>query len=252
MQRTFDSVFSQSQIDFEYIVIDGGSDDGSRECIQENSHRIDYWVSEADGGIYDAMNKGISVATNENIIFLNSGDCFTSSTTLSHCIKNIIANPLVDIFYADICMVDEESSSMNQIHRHPVEVSLNYFRRNCLNHQASIFKRRLFHEFGYYPEKYKFAGDYWLYLKSFLCGKRYKHLPFVMVNYDSSGISSTQWPTYEKDLDCVWDDIVPESTKLYFQETDSLHMPVKYSFGTVASAIKQKYRRVKSLVKLFF
>ena len=82
LQRTFDSVFAQDFNDFEYIVIDGGSNDGSKELIEENTDKISYWISEPDKGIYNAMNKGIKVANGEYLLFLNSGDKFYNKKSL--------------------------------------------------------------------------------------------------------------------------------------------------------------------------
>ena len=75
LQNTLQSVFCQSRHDFEWIVIDGGSTDGSKELLEKYTNRINYWVSEPDHGIYEAMNKGIKVAKGDYLQFLNSGDC---------------------------------------------------------------------------------------------------------------------------------------------------------------------------------
>ena len=81
--KTIDSVVNQTYNNFEYIIIDGGSTDGSVDVIYKYADRIDYWVSEPDKGIYNAMNKGIDVAKGEYCIFLNSGDSFCDYQTLS-------------------------------------------------------------------------------------------------------------------------------------------------------------------------
>src|SRR5215213_3812369 len=85
LQKTFDSVFNQTFTDFEYIIIDGGSSDGSEEIIKENADKFSYWVSEKDDGIYDAMNKGIAKATGDYLLFLNSGDHLLDSSILQKC-----------------------------------------------------------------------------------------------------------------------------------------------------------------------
>ena len=74
LKRTVESVINQTSKEFEYIVIDGGSNDGSGAYIESKSEHIDYWVSEPDKGIYNAMNKGIAKASGEYLLFLNSGD----------------------------------------------------------------------------------------------------------------------------------------------------------------------------------
>ena len=74
--QTIETVVNQECKDFEWIIVDGGSTDGSVEVIQDHIKHVDFWVSELDQGVYDAMNKGIKVATGDYILFLNSGDYF--------------------------------------------------------------------------------------------------------------------------------------------------------------------------------
>ena len=76
LRRTIESVVNQTCRDFEYIIIDGGSTDGSVDVIKRYADNIDYWVSEPDKGIYNAMNKGIRMATGDYVQILNSGDMF--------------------------------------------------------------------------------------------------------------------------------------------------------------------------------
>ena len=82
LKRTLDSIAQQTLKPFELIVIDGGSTDGSVECIKQNEHIISYWVSEKDNGPYNAMNKGIERASGDFCIFMNSGDIFYSNSSL--------------------------------------------------------------------------------------------------------------------------------------------------------------------------
>ena len=82
LKHTIDSVVCQTYTDFEFIIIDGGSTDGSVEIIREYEEHITYWVSEKDHGIYHAMNKGVAQAHGDYCIFMNSGDCFHSSYVL--------------------------------------------------------------------------------------------------------------------------------------------------------------------------
>ena len=82
LQKTIESVVSQSFKDFEWIVIDGGSTDGSRELLEQYADHITYWVSELDKGVYNAMNKGIKVAKGEYVNFMNSGDVYASASIL--------------------------------------------------------------------------------------------------------------------------------------------------------------------------
>ena len=87
LRKTIESVVNQTCRDFEYIIIDGGSTDGSVDVIKQYADRIDYWVSEPDKGIYHAMNKGIAVAHGEYLNFMNSGDCFYESTVVENVLQ---------------------------------------------------------------------------------------------------------------------------------------------------------------------
>ncbi len=88
LQKTIDSVISQTFKDYEFIIIDGGSTDESVDIIRKNSGKISYWVSEKDGGIYNAQNKGAKKASGEYCLFLNSGDFLMDSQTLEKVFKN--------------------------------------------------------------------------------------------------------------------------------------------------------------------
>ena len=83
LRRTINSVLCQTCTDYEFIIIDGGSTDGSVEVIKENERKITYWVSEKDKGVYHAMNKGVAQAHGDYCVFMNSGDCFHSPDALS-------------------------------------------------------------------------------------------------------------------------------------------------------------------------
>ena len=76
LKRTIDSVISQTSSNYEYIIIDGGSTDGSVNIIKEYKEHLVYWISEKDNGVYHAMNKGVAQAQGDYCIFMNSGDCF--------------------------------------------------------------------------------------------------------------------------------------------------------------------------------
>ena len=99
LQKTIDSVISQTFKDFEWIVIDGGSTDGSRELIEKNKNYFSFWCSEHDKGVYNAMNKGIVHAKGEYLNFMNSGDCFVSNKVLEKIFSNDYTN---DILYGNV------------------------------------------------------------------------------------------------------------------------------------------------------
>jgi glycosyltransferase involved in cell wall biosynthesis len=87
LNRTIESVIIQSFLNIQYIVIDGGSVDGSLQIIKEHTSHIFYWISEKDTGVYNAMNKGIAAATGDYLLFLNSGDVLSNEHTISEMLK---------------------------------------------------------------------------------------------------------------------------------------------------------------------
>lgn len=192
LQKTIQSVLSQSVKDFEFIVIDGNSNDGSKEIIEQNSGQINYWVSEPDSGVYNAMNKGIRAATGDFVIFMNGGDIFYDN----HVIENVLPLLSADfkIYYGDV-IVKKSNSERHKIY--PDQLSFSYFYTNALCHQTCFIKRQLFYDHFFYNENYKIYsdGEFFIYT---ICKQNvpYKHLNMIIAVYDFNGISSN--PKYEK------------------------------------------------------
>lgn len=209
LAETFASVFCQTFSGFEYIVIDGGSTDGSADLMEEHAGKITYRVSEKDKGIYDAMNKGIAAASGEYLIFLNSGDCFVDAGTLDECMRCVSNHPAADILYGDIYLISGPPSEPEP-YTHPATLQLRYFKNHVLNQQASLIRSRLFKEFGNFPAQYRLAGDYWLYMKSFLAGKTFVHMNFIMICYDFTGLSFSSGDVYIAERNDIWKKLVPE------------------------------------------
>ncbi len=111
LQKTFDSVFEQTFKDFEYIIVDGGSTDGSEEIIERNRDKINYWVSEKDKGVYHAMNKGMAKASGDYLLFLNSGDHFKDENILLEVMPELDGTGIV---YGNIFLVESLTKSWNK------------------------------------------------------------------------------------------------------------------------------------------
>ena len=150
LRKTIESVVNQTCCDFEYIIIDGGSTDGSVDVIKQYADRIDYWVSEPDKGIYNAMNKGIDVAKGEYCIFMNSGDCFHDYQSLTLSIPHLDGTDVV----AGYAKLD----SGERVNR-PVEITLqSLYNHQQPCHQSSFIKTELLKKY-HYDEKYKLVSD---------------------------------------------------------------------------------------------
>lgn len=189
LQKTFKSVFSQSYQEFEYLVIDGNSSDGSKEIILQNAQHIDYWVSEKDNGVYNALNKGIKKATGTYLIFMNSGDTFYNQDVLQQIVPYLDDD--ISILYGNSAYYNEDIFVRNEFP--PSHLTFNYFFNFALNHQATITKRELFEKYFYYNEEYKICAD-WEFLTYVLCAKNesYRYINEFICNYDLNGISADE------------------------------------------------------------
>ena len=244
LENTIKSVISQSFTNYEYIVIDGGSTDGSINLISQYSDSIDLWISEKDNGIYDAMNKGIAKATGQYIMFLNSGDLLADNTVLERCINKLKEFDKTDILYGDL-VVNNHKDSKYKEHLHPQELSLAFLEKDTINHQASFIKKDIFNEFGYYPLEYKLASDFWLFLKCFLYNKSFLHYKSKLIVYDFSGASAKDdFKHYRQEQDKIWNILVPQYIKIIMQENRRL-ITDTYNLNSIVEA-----RIVKASIKI--
>ncbi|MFC7524893.1 glycosyltransferase family 2 protein [Parapedobacter sp. GCM10030251] len=212
LEKTMESVLRQSFVSFEYLIIDGGSTDGSVDVVKERVDRLAYWVSEADRGVYHAMNKGIERATGEYLLFLNSGDFLCEADSLSH-VSRYLQD--IDIIYGNL-KYDYGDRCWDS--NYPDELTFSYLYTHYIPHPASFIKRDLLNAYGGYEEKYKLCADWVFFIKA-ICihGARYFHLQKAITVYDTSGISaksdsqpliqqerkrllSEEFPFLEKDL----------------------------------------------------
>lgn len=180
------SVFEQTYKNIEYIVIDGGSTDGSKEFIESNNYRIGYWVSEPDKGIYHAMNKGIKVAKGEYVLFLNSGDHFYSNQSLSLFKPYLLKDDKKDILYGNIAVV----SKTEWVKTYPEKLTFSYFVKDTLPHPATLINRACFKE-NLYDESLKIASD-WKFFMIGICKNKfsYQYINEVISAFYLDGISS--------------------------------------------------------------
>lgn len=188
LQKTIESVRSQIDTAFEFIVIDGGSSDDSIEVLEKNNDLIDFWVSESDSGVYDAMNKGLFRASSDYCVFMNAGDTFYESEVLKR-INNETNS--AEILYGDACLVWSKHNSSIKIH--PKENIFFYLTYEMICHQAIFFRTSFLKECKGFNQKYRFCADYDLLLKSSINPNiSFKKLNFIVCNYDMNGISNSK------------------------------------------------------------
>lgn len=186
LQKTIESVINQSWLDFEFIVIDGASTDGSSDILTQYQDQLTYAISEPDHGVYNAMNKAIKIARGDYLIFLNSGDTLNDQNVLENMEKHLDQN--FEIYYGDANYLEKDGECKRT---YPEKLSFSFFLEHNLSHQASFIKRNLFNEIFLYNENYKIVSD-WEFFIYAICKQNisYKHLDLVICKYDTSGISS--------------------------------------------------------------
>lgn len=155
IERTMKSVIGQSYPNIEYIVIDGASKDGTRQVIEKYRHKLTHFISEPDQGIYDAMNKGLALASGDYVLFMNSGDEIYAPETVSEVFSS---SPSGDIYYGETEMYDENWNSLGQRrHRAPEHFDWHSFKFGMnISHQAIYVKRSLTEP---YDLQYKYSAD---------------------------------------------------------------------------------------------
>lgn len=186
LEKTVNSIISQTYHDYELIVIDGGSHDGSLDVIKAFENKIAFWVSEKDNGIYHAMNKGIANANGEYCYFLNSGDYFAGDTVLTDLFKK---NIHADIVSGNVLKIRSNGQFRKIIP--PDKPTLHKLCIHSLPHQASLIRRSLFDEIGYYNEKYRIVSDFDFFLKAIVVFKKtYQKVDLDFSFFNLEGISS--------------------------------------------------------------
>ena len=182
------SVLCQSFKDFEYIIIDGGSSDGSVDLIKttaNNDSRIT-WLSEKDSGVFNAMNKGIALSDGDYLLFLNSGDYLVNANAIERVFSRDVNCDLI----IGQCRYTKNGDII-YLFKPSTYYSLDFFYRGSISHQATFIHKNLFDRFGGYPEDYKLMGDWVFFVKSIVLGGcSIMPLDFIISDYNMDGVSS--------------------------------------------------------------
>ena len=174
----------------EYIVIDGGSSDGTIQVIKENKNNIDYWVSEPDKGIADAFNKGVLAANGDWIVLLNAADYFQYSGVIDLMIPHLLANQDADLVYGKLTEINGKGEKGKSFGK-PFDLKM--FHRECtIIHPATFHNKSFFKKNGLFRLDFKIAMDYEIFLRK-------KDLKAVFVNeqitFMEVGVASQQNPS---------------------------------------------------------
>jgi len=190
LARTIESIANQTFTDYEHIVIDAGSTDGSKEIIKQNTQLFSYWVSEKDAGVYNGMNKGIAKAKGEYCFFLNSGDWLLNERVLAN-IDNYL-NSDFDIIYGNLIKINPATRKETEC-KYPEKLTFNHFYIHTLPHQGSFIKTSLFSEIGMYSEEYKIVAD-WAFFVLAICkfNKSFKYIDMAISYFILDGLGSVE------------------------------------------------------------
>ncbi|MES2568233.1 MAG: glycosyltransferase family 2 protein [Bacteroidota bacterium] len=191
LDKTVTNCINQSSKNYELLIIDGGSIDGSLDIIEQYKDQISYSTSEKDKGIYDAQNKGIVVAKGSYLIFMNSGDCFSDHRVLEDMTSFIEKDSSHGIYYGNTNLIDDEVTTRPLIA--PSVLDNDFFYLATLNHQSCFIDQSLFKKYGLYNLNYKICADYDFFLKVYLKEKNtFRYVNRTICDYENYGISASK------------------------------------------------------------
>lgn len=206
LRKTMESVFTQTCRDFEYIVIDGASSDGSVDIIKEYAQQLEnfQWTSEPDSGIYDAMNRGIRKSSGEYVLMLNSGDYLVDE----HVIDRIMPELQTEDIIQGNVIKDYPNQSIRFCGYGRSDISFIDAMDACFPHQATFIKLSTVIQYGYYDASYKKGADtYFLITLLGLGNATFRYVDIDITNFDVNGISSMKdpkWRQIDKEEDARW------------------------------------------------
>ena len=187
LEKTIQSVVNQTYQNFEYLIIDGGSTDGSAQIINKYADKIDYWVSEPDKGIYNAMNKGINKAHGEYLLFINSGDELYNNLVFETNINEIHSEDIVagniNVIGNDIDYIGESKTKVSFINMY----------KDTVWHPTTFIKKEAFAKTTLYDENLKICSDWkWFLLGIFKYNLTYRKIDNIISKFYLDGISSME------------------------------------------------------------
>lgn len=204
LSKTIESVINQTYESIEYIVIDGGSNDGSKDVIESNKDYISYWCSEPDKGIYNAMNKGIGHVTGEYCIFMNSGDCFCNDNTISQVMETSKGADL-------ICGNINIPGSKRVAHK---EITMEILFNHAICHQSCFIKTSLMKKYGY-DESLTIVADRKFFLQALILENcSYEAIDVDIADYDITGFSAQNRTASRLEYAKVLEETIPERIRI--------------------------------------
>lgn len=191
LQQCIDSISDQAYVNRQLIIIDGGSKDGSVGILELNDKKIDYWVSEADSGIYSAWNKALVHAKGEWVCFLGSDDFLLNAEVLARMASELSAiSQEINIVYGQVMLLSESGAELYLIGQPWGEVKDRFKQIMCIPHPAAMHRRRLFAQHGNFDESFRIAADYEFMLRELRIGHAVFVPGLVIAAMRQGGVSS--------------------------------------------------------------
>tara|TARA_R110001606_G_scaffold178752_1_gene325431 strand:+ start:14872 stop:15699 length:828 start_codon:yes stop_codon:yes gene_type:complete len=191
IENTIRSVIGQKCDNVEYIIVDGASTDGTLELIKKYDNEIDYWISGKDSGIYDAMNKGISLSTGKWVNFMNCGDTFISDTVLSE-MNYILKSYNHSIVSGNVRIVSREGVFTGLKHPYAGSDYNQLLAYNCVAHQACFVSKTVYDLLDGFESGYKIHGDYEFWIRAMISSIDLIYVDKDIAFFSNDGISSNR------------------------------------------------------------
>ena len=239
---TIENVIAQRFVNYEYIIVDGGSTDGTVETIEKYRHRIAKFVSEPDRGIWHGMNKGIGMAEGEYVYFINAGDRFYAEDTLQRVFDTGVDD--ADFIYGDIV---DQYPDRRHLKTFPDRITIRYLLGNMICHQATFARRELFLKYGSFDEQYRFVADYdFLWRCVIKYSVSYRHLAFPIAYYDTQGFTSD--PSNRDRLVAEWNAVhrayIPLFARFYINYLNPVLTKYDFPPFRIASKLLSRVARI--------
>jgi glycosyltransferase involved in cell wall biosynthesis len=227
LDETMRSVISQTDGIFEYIVIDGASIDGSIGVIKKYTDSLAgrlKWISEPDNGIYNAMNKGIRMASGNYVQFLNSGDCLASNDVTERMTAELKRNDYPSILYGNMLKDMPDGRVVRDRCFAGQEISFLGFYTGTLNHSPAYIRKDLFDKYGLYDENLRIVSDWKWYLQAIILGEEKPVYTDIDVTlFDMHGISETNKELDKAERKKVLGELIPQTI---LSDYDSWAFPI--------------------------
>ncbi len=241
LERTIESVRRQGFADRELHVVDGGSTDDTLEVLQRSGDVVTSWTSAPDGGVFDAQNKGAQRATGTWLAFLNAGDCFASDDALSVALERAAD---ADVLYGDV--IWEKPSGERWACPQPDPLTLEFFMRTALPHQATLVRRALFERVGPFDTSFRVAADHAFFLKAIVVhAARARHVPASLAVQAFGGLSTSDawYPTLRVERQRAKDEVLSPALRANWEAYLSARRgPVVYYLRNALRPVARRLR----------